>query len=68
MMYIAQGQQTDASLLQRRMLHPLSYPSQYFNGPEMIQTNCKMANLYTNRPVNHTGTVVSQSFGTLWNT
>jgi transposase InsO family protein len=34
--HIAQGQQADASLLQRRMLHPLSYPSQYFNGREII--------------------------------
>jgi hypothetical protein len=34
--HIAQGQQADASLLQRRMLHLLSYPSQYFQGRKMI--------------------------------
>jgi hypothetical protein len=34
--HIAQGQQTNDSLLQRRMLHPLLYSLQYFSGCEMI--------------------------------
>jgi hypothetical protein len=34
--HIARGQQADVLLLQRCMVHPLSYPSQYFNGGKMI--------------------------------
>jgi hypothetical protein len=34
--HIAQGQQADQQLLQQRMLHPLQYPSQFFQGLETI--------------------------------
>jgi hypothetical protein len=34
--HIAQGQRNNQTLLQQRMLHPLLYPSQYFNGLELI--------------------------------
>jgi hypothetical protein len=58
--HIAQGQQADQLLLQQQMLHLLQYPSQYFQGMELM--SCSMENMLFHKPVTHAHALVSSGF------